>query len=214
MTDSDRSSGLAAGILNGATLAGLASVLAPTASPRRRQRRRRSSPPAPRRHHRPHAPNTWSAAPSITLTRSKRARSCSSTGMRASTSRPAWSPRSRARPGFPDYGKPGLRREADYILERMGQILKSFGTDFAHRVRLDQYYTDPNAVRAYHLARFAALGKYIPPSTSMITERCFGAREHHDHLADRGGAGAAMGDQSGLSRRVPPSSPIRVTRQR
>jgi len=58
----------------------------------------------------------------------------------------------------------------------MGQNLKSFGTDFAHCVRLDQYYTDPNAVRAYHLARFAALGKYIPPSTSMITEGCFGAK--------------------------------------
>jgi enamine deaminase RidA (YjgF/YER057c/UK114 family) len=79
-------------------------------------------------------------------------------------------------PGFPEYGKPGLRREADFILERTGQILKSFGTDFAHCVRLDQYYTDANAVRAYHLARFAALGKYIPPSTSMITERCFGGK--------------------------------------
>src|ERR1700678_3000360 len=79
-------------------------------------------------------------------------------------------------PGFPAYGKPGLRREADFILERMGQILASFGTDFAHCVRLDQYYTDANAVRAYHLARFAALGKYIPPSTSMITEGCFGAK--------------------------------------
>jgi enamine deaminase RidA (YjgF/YER057c/UK114 family) len=79
-------------------------------------------------------------------------------------------------PGFPDYGKPGLRREADYILERMGRILASFGTDFAHSVRLDQYYTEPNAVRAYHLARFAAFGKYIPPSTSMITDGCFGAK--------------------------------------
>jgi hypothetical protein len=79
-------------------------------------------------------------------------------------------------PGFPDYGKPGLRREADYVLDRMGHILKSFGTDFAHAVRFDQYFTEANAVRAYHLARFAAFGKYIPPSTSMITEGCFGAR--------------------------------------
>jgi enamine deaminase RidA (YjgF/YER057c/UK114 family) len=78
--------------------------------------------------------------------------------------------------GFPDYGKPSMRREADFILDRMGQILKSFGTDFAHAVRLDQYYTEANAVRAYHLARFAAFGKYIPPSTSMITEGCFGAK--------------------------------------
>jgi enamine deaminase RidA (YjgF/YER057c/UK114 family) len=79
-------------------------------------------------------------------------------------------------PGFPDYGKPGLRREADYVLDRMGHILTSFGTDFAHAVRLDQYFTEADAVRAYHLARFAAFGKYIPPSTSMITEGCFGAR--------------------------------------
>jgi enamine deaminase RidA (YjgF/YER057c/UK114 family) len=79
-------------------------------------------------------------------------------------------------PGFPDHGRPGLRREADYVLARMAQILKSFGTDFARSIRLDQYYTEANAVRAYHLARFAALGKYIPPSTSMITERCFGAK--------------------------------------
>ena len=78
--------------------------------------------------------------------------------------------------GFPAYGRPALRREADFIFDRMGQILKSFGTDFAHSVRLDQYYTEANAVRAYHLARFAAFGKYIPPSTSIITERCFGAK--------------------------------------
>jgi enamine deaminase RidA (YjgF/YER057c/UK114 family) len=79
-------------------------------------------------------------------------------------------------PGFPDYGKPGLRREADYVLDRMAHVLESCGTDLAHAVRLDQYYTEANAVRAYHLARFAAFGKYVPPSTSMITEGCFGAR--------------------------------------
>jgi hypothetical protein len=78
--------------------------------------------------------------------------------------------------GFPAYGKPGLRREADFIFERMGQNLRTLGTDFAHSVRLDQYYTQANAVRAYHLARFAALGKYVPPSTSIITDRCFGSK--------------------------------------
>jgi enamine deaminase RidA (YjgF/YER057c/UK114 family) len=80
--------------------------------------------------------------------------------------------------GFPEYGKPRLRREADFIFERMGQTLKSLGTDFAHSVRLDQYYIEANAVRAYHLARFAALGKYVPPSTSILTERCFGGRSN------------------------------------
>jgi enamine deaminase RidA (YjgF/YER057c/UK114 family) len=77
--------------------------------------------------------------------------------------------------GFAEYGAPPLRREADYLLERMGRVLKELGSDLAHSVRLDQYYTKPDAVRAYHLARFAAFGKYVPPSTSIIMERCFGA---------------------------------------
>ena len=98
-------------------------------------------------------------------------------------------------PGFPDYGKPGLRREADFIFERMGQILKSFGTDFAHSVRLDQYYTEANAVRAYHLARFAAL-RQIHPAQHLDDHRALLRRqEHHDDLARRGGAGPAMGGQ-------------------
>jgi hypothetical protein len=33
--------------------------------------------------------------------------------------------------GFPAYGKPGLRREADFIFERMGQNLKTLDTDVA-----------------------------------------------------------------------------------
>jgi enamine deaminase RidA (YjgF/YER057c/UK114 family) len=79
---------------------------------------------------------------------------------------------------FPEYGKPPLRREADFMFGRMGRILKSFGTDLAHSVRLDQYYKEANAVRAYHLARFAAFGKYVPPSTSILTESCFGANSN------------------------------------
>ena len=79
-------------------------------------------------------------------------------------------------PGFPEYGKPGLRREADFVLERMAQNLKALGTDLTHAVRLDQYFTDANGVRAYHLARFTAFDKYVPPSTSMIIERCFSAK--------------------------------------
>jgi hypothetical protein len=62
-----------------------------------------------------------------------------------------------------------LRREADVILERTGQILKSFGTDFAHSVRLDRWCTMRMRFAPYHLARSAALGKYISPGTLMIT---------------------------------------------
>ena len=73
-------------------------------------------------------------------------------------------------------GRPPLRREADYILRRMRALLKEFGSDLANAVRLDQYYTSGAAVSAYHLARFAEFGAYIPPSTSIIMDRCFSAR--------------------------------------
>jgi len=58
----------------------------------------------------------------------------------------------------------------------MGRTLKEFGADLANAVRVDQYYTGGQAVHAYHLARFAEFGRYIPPSTSIIMPRCFTAR--------------------------------------
>jgi enamine deaminase RidA (YjgF/YER057c/UK114 family) len=79
-------------------------------------------------------------------------------------------------PGQRLSGRPPLRREADYLLHRMRSILKEFGTDLPNAVRVDQYYTTGPAVSAYHLARFAEFGSYIPPSTSIIMERCFTAR--------------------------------------
>jgi enamine deaminase RidA (YjgF/YER057c/UK114 family) len=66
------------------------------------------------------------------------------------------------------------RREADFIFRRMRALLGEFGADFAHSIRLDQYYPNPRAVAAYHLARHDAFGDYIPPSTSVVMERCFG----------------------------------------
>lgn len=76
-------------------------------------------------------------------------------------------------PGFPLFGLPPLRREGDYILERMQDILTSFGSDLSRGVRLDQYYPTPAPVEPYHQARRAAFGDYIPPSTSVVMERCF-----------------------------------------
>src|ERR1700747_3757305 len=73
-------------------------------------------------------------------------------------------------------GRPPLRREADYLLRRMRAILKEFGTDLPNAIRVDQFYTIGPAVSAYPLARFAEFGSYIPPSTSIIMERCFTAR--------------------------------------
>jgi enamine deaminase RidA (YjgF/YER057c/UK114 family) len=78
-------------------------------------------------------------------------------------------------PGFPLFGQHKSRREADFILQRMSRVLEEFGTDLAHSIRLDQYYPNPRAVAAYHLSRHDAFGDYIPPSTSVVVERCFGA---------------------------------------
>jgi enamine deaminase RidA (YjgF/YER057c/UK114 family) len=78
-------------------------------------------------------------------------------------------------PGFPLFGRPRWRREGDFILQRMRRILQEFGSDLGHGVRLDQFYPTPAAVDPYHLARRAAFGDYIPPSTSVVMESCFGA---------------------------------------
>lgn len=77
--------------------------------------------------------------------------------------------------GFPLYGRSRSRREADFILRRMRGILREMGADLTNAVRLDQYYPTPKAVHPYHLARHAEFGDYIPPSTSVVMERCFGA---------------------------------------
>lgn len=77
--------------------------------------------------------------------------------------------------GFPTFGRPRSRREGDFILHRMRRVLREFGSDLSHGVRLDQYYPNPQAVAAYHLARHAEFADYIPPSTSVVMERCFGA---------------------------------------
>src|SRR5260221_13240821 len=58
-------------------------------------------------------------------------------------------------PGFPLYGKPRSRREGDFILQRMRRILEEFGSELSRAVRLDQFYPNPEAVAAYHLARHA-----------------------------------------------------------
>jgi enamine deaminase RidA (YjgF/YER057c/UK114 family) len=79
--------------------------------------------------------------------------------------------------GYPLFGpRHRSRREADFIFGRMRGVLGEFGSDFAHSVRLDQYYPNPRAVAAYHLARHDAFADYIPPSTSVVIERCFGGR--------------------------------------
>jgi enamine deaminase RidA (YjgF/YER057c/UK114 family) len=77
--------------------------------------------------------------------------------------------------GFPSFGAPRLKREAEYILKRMRKTLAEFGSDFRHSVRVDQYYPLFEAVRAYQLARHGEFGDYIPPSTSVLMQRLFKA---------------------------------------
>ena len=78
--------------------------------------------------------------------------------------------------GFPAFGAPRMRREAEYILRRMRKVLAEFGSDFKHSVRVDQYYPVFEAVRAYQLARHGEFGDYIPPSTSVLMQRLFNKR--------------------------------------
>jgi enamine deaminase RidA (YjgF/YER057c/UK114 family) len=77
-------------------------------------------------------------------------------------------------PGLPLHGLPKHRREGDYVVARIGQLLKQAGTSFANSVRLDQYYPTWKAVDPYHLSRKAAFGSYIPPSTSVIMRALLG----------------------------------------
>ena len=174
MTNRDQSSGIERRAFLGAAAAGVASAAAPRATLAQAPARSCTS-GAAGSHHGADERAFGRQRGQLCLRREGRASRVFSTGTRATIWR-----RRRAglqgAAGFPAYGKPGLRREADFIFERMGQNLRTLGTDFAHSVRLDQYYTQANAVRAYHLARFAALGKYVPPSTSIITDRCFGSK--------------------------------------
>src|SRR4029078_5547126 len=58
-------------------------------------------------------------------------------------------PEVEAHAGFPSFGAPRLKREAEYILKRMRKTLAEFGSDFKHSVRVDPYYPGFEAVRAY-----------------------------------------------------------------
>ncbi len=79
-------------------------------------------------------------------------------------------------PGLPNHGLPRHRREGDFICARFKELLAQAGTSFAGTVRLDQYYPTWKAVDPYHLARRAAFGDYIPPSTSVIMDTLMTAR--------------------------------------
>ena len=80
--------------------------------------------------------------------------------------------------GLPHHGLPRDRREGDFICARFKQLLELAGTSFANTVRLDQYYPTWKPVDPYHLARRAAFGDYIPPSTSVIMDELLTGGAH------------------------------------
>jgi enamine deaminase RidA (YjgF/YER057c/UK114 family) len=92
------------------------------------------------------------------------------TGIEAVDYASGLAPQVRGHPDLPHHGLPKHRREGDYICARLSELLREAGTSFANTVRLDQYYPTWKAVDPYHLARHAAFGDYIPPSTSVIME--------------------------------------------
>lgn len=71
-------------------------------------------------------------------------------------------------PRLPHYGKPKNEKEAEVIFDNLKAVLQAAGSDLLNAVRLDQYYTTWKAVDPYHVARRAAFGEYIPPSTSIL----------------------------------------------
>lgn len=89
-----------------------------------------------------------------------------------------WTPEVLGPAAYPGYGRPPLRREADHMVGRMGALLQQLGAGPQSAVRVDQYYTSPDAVRAYHLARLDTFGRSVPPSTSIIMDRCFTTHSH------------------------------------
>src|ERR1700722_246429 len=77
-------------------------------------------------------------------------------------------PQVSGKPGLPLAGQARYRREGDFLFERLAGLLKSEGSDTKHIVRLDQYYPDGECVNPYQRARKAILGKFVPPSTSIL----------------------------------------------
>ena len=221
MSDKDRSPGLerrtflsgaalGGAALSGAAMASMTSMFAPGAAlgQRRLRLRRPAQQPSP-----PARPNVCWAAPSTTLMQSRQGRLCSSTDTRVMISSERSGGRGCAR--FPCLWQTQacvVRRTSSWngwgkSLNRSAQISRTVCAS-------DQYFTEANAVRAYHLARFAAFGKYIPPSTSMIMERVLGGQSNMTKLAHRGDAGTRNGPSQGSIPRTLPSLPSRDMRPR
>lgn len=72
------------------------------------------------------------------------------------------------KPGLPQGTPPRYRREGDFILARLAELIAEQGGDLRHIVRVDQFYPDYRVVNAYQRSRKALLHDFVPPSTSVL----------------------------------------------
>ncbi|WP_372621936.1 Rid family hydrolase [Falsiroseomonas sp.] len=68
-------------------------------------------------------------------------------------------------------GEPKAMREARRLFTNAGEVLAAGGCGFPDVVRIDQYYTRPEAVDPYHAVRREVFAGRIPPSTSNLHQR-------------------------------------------
>ena len=73
--------------------------------------------------------------------------------------------------GHPFDGPSKAHREARRLFQNLDAVLSAAGTTPGNVVRIDQYYTSPNVVDAYHQTRREFFNGKIPPSTSNLHRR-------------------------------------------
>ena len=71
----------------------------------------------------------------------------------------------------PHYGLPRHKKEAKRIFANFAKVLEAGGSDAAHVVRLDQYYSAGHVVDAYHEVRREFFDGRVPPSTSNLHQK-------------------------------------------
>ena len=74
-------------------------------------------------------------------------------------------------PGHPFDGPSKAHREAKRLFGNVDEVLAKGGSSAANVVRIDQYYTSPDVVDAYHQTRREYFKGKIPPSTSNLHRR-------------------------------------------
>ena len=87
------------------------------------------------------------------------------------------------RSAHPLNGAPPAKREAARLYRNLQDVVEAGGAGFADVVRLDQYYTTPDAVPPYHEIRAASFQRRVPPSTSVLQQRFLRTGQQIEALA-------------------------------